>query len=230
MLQEFQPGRDPFELGQGMGAEDDLGQEVVVLGEEPLGDLEVLLEGRPRDRRAVHAGGEDHGRSEGQAQGVSDQPVVLFEGIFVDADAQLPEEIPEEFGALGVGFPDEDDVLVLEPGDIGEGRPEHRVDGHEAAAGKASVVVGDRPLHRSDIGNDAVRGEARDDGLEGGDRVLQADRVDEEAGFERGDPVHLPDDRDRPQAFRFGGDGIVDANLVLGRELPDEPSPHVAGA
>jgi len=111
------------------------GQEIIVLREESLAISRCFLKVVPGTAKIGHAGGKDQGRGERQGQGISDHPVVLFEGIFEDVSGRTGKEVPEKTDCLGIDSRMIIAFSIPEILDVGERRAEHGVGRGEAESG-----------------------------------------------------------------------------------------------
>ena len=96
----------------GVGVEEYLLQEEVVLVEHSLGDAHVSLECCSRRVLVFHYGGEDEGADEWYGEGVCDGAVVFLEGVLVDVESQFGVEVLEEEPPYEVALVDDDGVLL----------------------------------------------------------------------------------------------------------------------
>ena len=173
----------------GVRVEENLTQQTIVLAQYSLCYLHVTLERGAWSILVLHDRCEGKGRNERDAERVCHSFVVLLERVFADVQLEFVVELLEEASSHEVALADDDGVLGRQLAEVGECWSEHRVGAHVSHTGILVVVLESR-LHAADVAEDAGGWEVRNDLVEYGESVFEADGVDDEFWLERLDFVH----------------------------------------
>ena len=213
----------------GVGVEENLLQQVVVLIENAFGNAHMTLEGGARRVLVLHDGGKDEGGDEGDGERVGHRLVVLLEGVLVDVQPELLVEVLEEDAPHVVALADDDGILLAELLEVGEGGAEHRVGG-DVAHTRRFVKFFHIRLHAGDVADDALLGQVGNDLLEHWDGVLQRDGVDEQFGTELLDLLVGGETLTVVGEAHPLGVALEDGHLMLKTQQVDEEASHLACA
>ena len=220
---------DAVELSGGMGVEEYLGQQVVVLPHQAVGNGHMALEGGARSVLMLHDAAEDECGGEGNREGVGYSLVVLGESIVFDMQVQFPIEHAEEFTPLLIALLDDDGVFVGKVAERGECGSEHGMCRYEPIA-LFDIEFGKACLH---AGNVAEYGGLRNEGkhfLKCLDGVFHRSGIDDEVGaewlglFRCHEALYVECEL---QAVRIR---VVDGDFVVEAEEVAEEGAHLSGS
>ena len=131
----------------------------------------------------LHDSSKDEGRNEGNTQRVGHRLVMLFEGVFVDVQAQFLVEVLEEDAAPIVALADDDGILLRELLQIGKRGSKHRVC-RDVAHASLFVKVFQIGFHAGYIADDALFGQIGYHLVEHWNGVFQRDGIDQQFWLE----------------------------------------------
>ena len=154
---------------------------------------------------------------------------MFIEGVLKDIELQTLVEVLEEHLTQMVTLADDDGILIAQVAEAGKRGAKHGVGAHKTESTLA-IKLGQLRLHRSDIAQDTILRQSRDNLLECLDGILHRSGIDDQFGSKLTNFVKRSKATSVVHEAQALGVYVIHRRLVLKAQQVSKEGAHLSGS